>query len=195
MSCIDSVVSLLFLSCYMGGVYWQLGSERREENQLDAAEWFTALIICWNCATQSHNFPHPGHIAYCSAPNSRPPATKTLHTICGNETSIVWSSWWWAYKCPKHVGQIVSAIKHSVASIWFSSLRIYNDARTNIHQIGFYFYAISSSNNISEFDLIGHEKNIYVMCILSRSVFVRKYIDCRKVHGVSSEKLKQWLAG
>ena len=46
---------------------------------------------------------HPGHIACCTAPNSRPPTTKALHTICGNNTSIVWSSWWWAYKCSKHV--------------------------------------------------------------------------------------------
>jgi hypothetical protein len=30
--------------------------------------------------------------------------------------------------------QIVSAIKHSVASSWFYSLHLYNDARTNIHQ-------------------------------------------------------------
>ena len=40
-----------------------------------------------------------------------------------------------AYKCPKHVEQIISAIKHSVASSWFSSLRLYNDARTNIYKI------------------------------------------------------------
>ena len=69
---------------------------------------------------QSHNFPHPGHIACCSARNSRPPATKALHTICGNNRSTVSSSWWWTYKCPKHVEQIISAIKHSVASSWFS---------------------------------------------------------------------------
>ena len=74
-------------------------------------------------------------IACCSAPNSRPPATKASHTICGNNRSIVSSSWWWAYKCPKHVEQITSAIKHSVASCCFSSLPLYYDARTNIHQI------------------------------------------------------------
>jgi hypothetical protein len=73
---------------------------------------------------QSHNFRHPGRIACCSTPNSRPPATKALHTICGNNTSIVSSSWWWAYECPKHVEQIIIAIKHSVASSWFSSLRL-----------------------------------------------------------------------
>jgi len=37
---------------------------------------------------ESHNFPHPGR----PAPNSRPPATKALHTICGNNTNIVSSS-------------------------------------------------------------------------------------------------------
>jgi hypothetical protein len=36
---------------------------------------------------------------------------------------------------PKHVEQIMSAINHSVASSWFFSPRIYNDARTNTHQI------------------------------------------------------------
>jgi len=39
-----------------------------------------------------HNFPHSGRIACCSAPNSRPPATKTSYTICGNNTNIVLSS-------------------------------------------------------------------------------------------------------
>ena len=58
-----------------------------------------------------------------------------LHTIRGNNTSIVSRSWWGAHKCPKHVQKIISAIKRSVASSWFSSLRLYNDARTNIHQI------------------------------------------------------------
>jgi len=37
-----------------------------------------------------------------------------------------------AYKCPKHVEQIISATKHSVASSWFSSLRLYYDAQTYI---------------------------------------------------------------
>jgi len=91
-----------------------------------------------NCATQSHNFPHPGRIACCPTPDRRPPATKALHTICGNNTSIVSSSWWWAYMCPKHVEQIISAIKHSVACSWVSSLRLYYDARTNLHHISLY---------------------------------------------------------
>ena len=34
-------------------------------------------------------------------------------------THIVSSSWWWAYKYPKHVERIIHAIKHSVTSSWF----------------------------------------------------------------------------
>jgi len=79
--------------------------------------------LCDWLSSQSHNLPHPGPIACCSDCNSRPPSTKALHTICGNNASIVSSSWWWAYKCPKHVEQITSAINHSVISNWFSSLR------------------------------------------------------------------------
>ena len=82
-----------------------------------------------------NSFPHPGHIVRCTAPDRQPPATKTLQSICRNNTSIVSSLWWCAYKCPKYVEQIISAINHSVASSWFSFLRLYNDARTNIHEI------------------------------------------------------------
>jgi len=39
--------------------------------------------------------------------------------LCGNNTSIVSSSWWWAYKWPKYIEQIISAITSS----WFSSVR------------------------------------------------------------------------
>ena len=74
---------------------------------------FRALICC------SNSFPHPGRIACCPVPDRRPPATKALHTIWGNNTSIFWSSWWWAYKCPKHVEQVISVINNSVASSWF----------------------------------------------------------------------------
>ena len=131
-------------------------SMRREETQLDATEWFIALMfpssllphmVCnalvaggWRSGAGqqgscSSSCPHPGRIACCPAPDRRPPATKALHTICDNNTSIVSSFWWWTYKCPKHVEQVISEINHSVASSWFSSLRIYNDARTNMHQI------------------------------------------------------------
>ena len=107
------------------------------EQQATRPVWgklWLSWVTQFPCVTQlSHSFPHPGRIACCSACNSRPPATKALHTICGYNTSIVLSSWWWTYKCPKHVEQIISAIKHSVASSWFSSLRFYYDARTNIH--------------------------------------------------------------
>jgi len=72
----------------------------------------------------SSSFPHPGRIACCPAPDRRPPATKALHIICGNNTSIISSSWWWANRCPKHGEQIKGTINHSVVSSWFSSLRI-----------------------------------------------------------------------
>jgi hypothetical protein len=78
---------------------------------------------------------HPRRITCCPAPDRQPPATKALCTTCGNNTSIVLSSWWWAYKCPKRVEQITDAINHSVSSSWFSSLCKYNDVWTNIHQI------------------------------------------------------------
>jgi len=74
----------------------------------------------------------------------------TVHTL---------GCWWWAYKCPKHVEHIISAIKRSVASSWFSSLRLYYDARTNIHQINSWTF--------------------FVLCDLSIFccvVFLRKYV-------------------
>ena len=82
------------------------------------------MVRCRDEGSCSSSFPHPGHIACCSAPNSRPSATKALHTICGNNTIIVSSSWWWAYKCPKYVEQIIIAIKRSVAYSRFSPLRL-----------------------------------------------------------------------
>ena len=66
----------------------------------------------------SSSFPHPRRVACCPALDRRPPATKALHTICGNKTSIVSSSWWWAYEYQKHVEQIIITIKHLVASSW-----------------------------------------------------------------------------
>jgi hypothetical protein len=71
---------------------------------------------------QLSSFHHPGCIACCHALDRRPLATKTLHTVRSNNTSIVSSPWWWVYKCPKHVEQIISAINHSAASSWLSSL-------------------------------------------------------------------------
>jgi hypothetical protein len=81
-----------------------------------------AGLVCISCYPAPDR--RPSCIACCPAPDHRPPVTKALHTICVNNTSIVSSSWWRAYKCPKHVEQITSAIKHSAASSWFSSLRL-----------------------------------------------------------------------
>jgi len=98
--------------------------KRREENQLNATEWFIALLICLTCFGHlcAHHqeletilvlLPYmvcnalvgggqllgagqqamrSGRIACCPAPNRRPPPTKALHTIRGNNTSIVSSS-------------------------------------------------------------------------------------------------------
>ena len=124
----------------------------REEHQLDTTEWFIALIICSTCFGHlyAHHqelettlvlLPHmvcnalvadgrrsgAGQQAVCPGWGKlleQFPSSRTLHTICGNNTSVVSSSQWWAYKCPKHVEQIISTINHSVASSFFSSLRI-----------------------------------------------------------------------
>ena len=42
----------------------------------------------------SSNIPHSAHIACCPAPDLQQPATKASHTIGGNNTHIVSSSWW-----------------------------------------------------------------------------------------------------
>ena len=87
----------------------------------------------YTCVTAAYGVRCVG--CWWSAVRSRPPATKAFHTVCCNNTSIVSTSWCWAYKCLKHAEQIISAIKHSVASSWFSFLCLYYDARTNIHQM------------------------------------------------------------
>ena len=64
-----------------------------------------------------------GQVQVCPTPERRPPAAKAFHTIhvCSNNTSIVSSPWWLAYKCPNHVQKITSAIYHSVVSSCFFS--------------------------------------------------------------------------
>ena len=64
------------------------------------------------------------------------------------------------YKCPKHVEQIISAVNHSIASSWFSSLRLHNDARTNIYKknVGPH----TSQNHVNHFDLKMY-KSIYLL--------------------------------
>ena len=122
-----------------------------------------AMSPGWGKLYESHNFPHPGHLACCSAPSSRPPATKALHTICGNNTSIVSSSWWWT--CPKHVEQIIIAVKHSLASSWSPILRLYYDARANIHQIALYLYDASFSRSWPKIPVFWNVKTgIYLEC-------------------------------
>ena len=115
---------------------------RREDNLLDATEWLIALIIYSTCF--GHLYAHhqeletilvllPHMVCNVSVAGGRrsgagqqamcPGWGKLLEQLPSTRTH---SSWWWAYKCPKHVEQITSAINHSVALSWFSSLRIYS---------------------------------------------------------------------
>jgi hypothetical protein len=73
----------------------------------------------YKTVAESSNIPLSGRTACRPAP----PATKALHTTCYN-LSIVSSSWWWAYKCPKHVELITRSTNHLVATSWFPSPHI-----------------------------------------------------------------------
>ena len=134
----------------------------REENQLDATEWFIAHTICSTCFGHLHAhhqeletmlvlLPHMvcdalvAGTSYASEMREvvRPPSSRTHshyqqprhHTpYAVINTSIASSSRWWACMWPKQVQQIINAINHSVASSWFCSLCLNNDALTNIHQ-------------------------------------------------------------
>ena len=68
----------------------------------------------------SNSFPHPGCIACCPAPDLPTTSNQESHATC-HTSSVVASSWWWAWTCQKHVEQITSSIKYWVASSWFSS--------------------------------------------------------------------------
>jgi len=81
---------------------------RREEKQTRCC---TTAVVQHPSSSWTHSL----------LPCTWPPTTNNqeLHTIGGNNTHIVSSSWWWTYKYPKHVENIISAIKHSVTSSWF----------------------------------------------------------------------------
>jgi len=115
-----------------------------------------------------HNLPHPGHTTRRPTPNSRPPATKAPHTIRGDNTSTVSSSRWWPYECPKHPEQTITAIKHPAASSWFSCLRLYYDAQTNIHKIYFLSVAesINTKNNHNDSSINNMDNTMPVLCLL-----------------------------
>jgi len=95
--------------------YSILTKKCREENQLDATEFFIALIICSTCFGHLHAHHQEletvlvllprmvrnalvagrrllGPELQAMRPNSRPPATKALRTIRGNNTGTVSSS-------------------------------------------------------------------------------------------------------
>ena len=104
---------------------------RREENQLGATECFIALIICSTCF--GHSYAHHQELETI--------IVLLPHMVCnglvaGGRRSgagpCTWplTTWRWTYKCPKHVDQINGAIKHSVASSWFSSLCLFRRLST-----------------------------------------------------------------
>jgi len=110
-------------------------------------------------------------------------ATKALHTICDNNTSIVSSSWCWTYKCPKHVEQIVSAIKHSVVSSWFSSLRLkittlfFDELHilwTSVTKLANFYKLQWLQNNLRKIYLLYHRGVMYSSLIFASSTKVWK---------------------
>ena len=130
------LVLLLHMVCNAsvpGGRWWGAGQQAMRPGWQKLFDWlYLRLYSIQRCKDYciinwwSNNFRHPGHTACCPAPDRRPPPTKALHTTCSNNASIVSSSWWWAHMCPIHVQQIISAIKNSVASSWFSCLGLYS---------------------------------------------------------------------
>jgi len=98
---------------------------RREENQLDANECFISLISRPTCF--GHLYAHHQEVKTILV---LLPHTSWLLVVGGQVQS--------SRLCVRWEGNCatqLSAIKHSVASSWFTSLRLYYDARTNIHQI------------------------------------------------------------
>jgi hypothetical protein len=99
-------------------VYWSYNSLNMFRALIcpsSGAREYVFVTVCKCC-----NIPHPGRITCHPAPACWLPATKALHTTLCNK-SIFSSSWWWAYKCLKHVEQITRSINYWVASSWFSS--------------------------------------------------------------------------
>ena len=69
----------------------------RTDEQTGRQKWQNQFHVCLSVhRLQSSNIPHPERIAGCPAPDLQQPATKASHTIGGNNTHIVSSSWWWA---------------------------------------------------------------------------------------------------
>jgi len=104
----------------------------------------------WGKLCDSHNFPHPGRIACCSTLNSRPPATKALHTICGNNTSIVSSSWWWAYHHHyHHVPEGLGVFPFPWSSRWSWSLHLFLGRPMFLRPFGLHYSACFGSLFVS----------------------------------------------
>ena len=85
------------------------------------------ILGCWLSESQAQDsrlcVRGEGRIACLPAPDLPTTSNREIDATC-HTSSIVASSWWWAYTCPKHVEQIIRSIKHCVASSWFSSTHI-----------------------------------------------------------------------
>ena len=62
---------------------------------------------------------------------------------------------WWSCWCIAR-GYVSAGVLLELASSWFSSLRLYNDARTNIHQIYTVLVYTFFCWNLTWFTIIGH---------------------------------------
>ena len=87
----DSFASLeknITLMNVMGGQSCTVGVNA-EKKQLDATEWFIALIICSTCFGRLYAQSSGVRRSEARTPDRRPQTTKALHTISGNRTSVV----------------------------------------------------------------------------------------------------------
>ena len=123
--------------------------KRKEENQLDATECFIALIICSTCF--EHLYAHHQELEtilvllthmVCIAlvSGGRMLSRRAAGYASGMRELVRLECESHKFPCP---AALISAIKQSVASSWVSSLRLYYDARTNIHKL----YLISTPTN------------------------------------------------
>ena len=114
-------------------------------------------------------------------------SNQALHAIGCNNTHIVSSSWWWAWKCPKHVERIISAIKHSVTSSWFF-FSTHMQRCTDKHT--------SSSNSLLVYLILSLEVQNEIISVLSTSkiLYVRLWVDASFL-AVTGPAFSLWIKG
>ena len=126
--------------------------------------------------SESCNIPLPWRIACCLHLTT---SNQALNTIGGKSTHIVSRSWWWAYKCPKHVEHIISAIKHSVVSSWFffsTHMSRCKDKHT------------TSFNSLINIPNLSTQANVFIIVCLKRTSvqILRLSNKCKICAGTSS---------